>query len=101
MMTLPPKSQNLLGRFLKRREAKPIPPSKSAGTGKTMAYAVMRPPTFSGIANAPRVAGAVIVNVELPELDPTATEAGETLQPAKGAGPVTTQPKFTCPEYPF
>ncbi len=43
----------------------------------------------------------MIVRVELPELEPTDTEEGETLQVANGAGPVTMQLKFTCAEKPF
>src|SRR6202030_1956378 len=99
--TLPPKYQRPLRRFLKRHEARPIPPSKSAGNGKMTAYAMLRLPSFKGRAEAVRVVGAVIVSVELLGVDPSVTDEGETLQVANGADPFTVQFRFTCPEKPF
>jgi len=82
-------------------EKRPIPQSKSAGNGKTRAYAVLGLPSFSGRAAAARVDGAVIVSVELTELDPRVKEDGEMLQVAIGAGPVTAQVSVSGPEKPF
>ena len=54
-----------------------------------------------GRANAARVAGAVIVSVEVPELELSVTGDGETLHVAIGDGPVTAQVNATAPEKPF
>jgi hypothetical protein len=100
-MTLPQSNQRPRRRFLKVREARPIPPSKSAGNGKTTEYAVLRLPSFKGSASAAKFVGAVIVSVEVPELAPSVTGDGETLHVAIGAGPVTAQMSVTGPEKPF
>lgn len=78
-------------RFLERRNAKPIPPSKSEGIGRITAHAVMLSPSFDGTANPTRLVGAVIVRVELIGLEPSVTDDGETPQVAIGTGPVTAQ----------
>ena len=93
-----PRNQRLIPRFLVRRDARPIPPSKSPGTGKTTVRAASRLPLLSGKENATRLVGAVIVSVDVTELEPRVTDDGETLQEANGAGPVTVQLRFTCPE---
>lgn len=48
-----------------------------------------------------KVAGAVIVSVEVPGLEPSVKGDGETLQVANGAGPFTVQISTTDPEKPF
>ena len=97
---LPPVSQIPMRRFLERRKAIPIPPTKSEDIGRATAYAVMRSP-FRGTANATRLVGAVMVSVALLGLAPSVTDDGETPQAARGIGPVTVQVKLTCPEKPF
>lgn len=62
---------------------------------------MLRLPSFNGRTNAAKVAGAVIVSVAMPGLEPSVTGDGETLQVAKGAGPVTAQLRVTAPEKPF
>ncbi|SRR6266478_1430725 len=100
-MTLPLNNPTLCRHFLKLSNARPIPASKSAGIGKTTAYAALRLPSFSGRATAAKVVGAVIVSVELPGLPPSVTGDGETPQVAIGVGPVTAQVSVTGPEKPF
>lgn len=51
--------------------------------------------------DAAKAAGAVIVSVEVPELEPSVTGDGETVHVAIGAGPVTAQVSVTGPEKPF
>jgi len=55
----------------------------------------------NGTVNAPKLVGALTLSVELAVLVPSITEAGDTVQAANGAGPLTIQLKFTCPENPF
>jgi hypothetical protein len=55
---------------------------------------------LSGRAAADRVAGADIVNVDVPGLEPIVTEEGERLHATKGGGPFTAQFRFTWPEKP-
>jgi hypothetical protein len=100
-MTLPPSNQRPRRRFLRLRDRRPIPPSKSAGNGKRAAYAVLWLPSFKGSPSAAKVVGAVIVSVEFPELEPIVTGDGETLHVAIGAGPVAAQVSVTGPEKPF
>ena len=88
-VTLAASDQRTCRPFMQSLEKRPIPQSKRAVNGKTTAYAVLGLPSFSGRATATKVDGAVIVSVELPELDPRVKEDGETLQVAIGAGPVT------------
>ena len=59
------------------------------------AYAAMLIVAPNGVVDAVKLVGAVTVSRELPVLVPNVTEAGETLQAANGAGPFTTQLKFT------
>jgi len=47
------------------------------------------------------LAGAVMVSVEVPALEPTVTEDCEKLQVGMGAGPVTAHVSVTGPENPF
>ena len=65
------------------------------------AYRAMLVVAPNGVVSVAKLVGAVRVSVELPVLVPNVTKAGETLQVAKGAGPFTTQLKFTWPENPF
>jgi len=100
-VTLAASDQRTCRPFMQSLEKRPIPQSKRAVNGKTTAYAVLGLPSFSGRATATKVDGAVIVSVELPELDPRVKEDGETLQVAIGAGPVTAQVSVSGPEKPF
>jgi hypothetical protein len=56
---------------------------------------------LTGNADADNVSGAVIVSVDVPGFEPTATEPGEIPHVANGAGPVTIQVNATVPENPF
>ena len=67
----------------------------------TAATAASWLPIFNGRAKADKLVGAVMVSVELPGLAPRVSDEGETPQVANGAGPLTAQLKFTCPENPF
>lgn len=61
----------------------------------------MRLVPFKGRKYVVKLDGAVIVSVELPGLEPSVTDDGETLQLASGADPLTIQLRFTCPDNPF
>lgn len=61
----------------------------------------MRLPKFKGRTYVVKLDGAVSVSVELPGLEPSVTDEGETTQLASGADPFTTQVKFSCPDNPF
>ena len=88
-------------RFLEPRDAEPIPPSRRPAIGITAATAASWLPICNGRAEADKLVGAVMVSVELPGLAPRVSDKGEIPQVANGAGPLTAQLRFTCPENPF
>ena len=55
----------------------------------------------NGREDATKLAGALIISVELLGLEPSVTDDGVTPQVASGVGPFTVQLKLTCPEKPF
>jgi len=88
-------------RFIEPRDANANPPNNKTGSGITAAYVAMLVVPPNGTVNAPKLVGALTLSVELAVLVPSITEAGDTVQAANGAGPLTIQLKFTCPENPF